>query len=125
MSKTQNNLTESELEMVFDAARQAAPAPTDAFMESVLADALSAMPPAPALPRGRMEKRPWYRLALDAIGGFKGVGALTACLLASVWIGYSAPDDIGMFTGSIIALNDTGSGDFYQFTSLDDLFLEG
>ncbi len=83
------------LEVYFDAARRATPEPSAALLTRV-ADQAQSLQPAPApLPRGAGGGLPGWRMALSMIGGWPTAAALSAAMLAGVWLGVSPPAPIG------------------------------
>ncbi len=75
------------LEGFFDAARANRPAPDDAFMARLMADAEASVPVAPQIAAEPTRRDPLARLkALFAASGLSGAAAL------GVWIGFAMPD---------------------------------
>ncbi len=86
-----SELTEAELDALFDAQRRAVPAPSADFMARIAADAATA-----AAQMGAGPKRPslWARIsaALDAIPAQVTLpGSAVAAGLVGLWIGVAAP----------------------------------
>lgn len=84
-------------------ARGQAPAPDDALMARVLADATAVQDarhtrPAP-VPPGL-----WAR-AMEAIGGWPALGSLTAATVAGLWVGIAPPAAVSDVTAAL-----TGEG---------------
>jgi hypothetical protein len=82
---------EGGLDAFFDAARAHPPAPSDAFLERVMADAVAVdaargQSVAPANPRRGL------RDLLSSIGGWPALAGLATATMAGLWIGYAAPD---------------------------------
>lgn len=76
------------LERFFEAARRMEPAPSDALMARVLADALAAQP----VTAPRPEPRPglWVQLR-EALGGWPALGGLATAGVMGLAIGIAAP----------------------------------
>lgn len=87
-----DKLSDTELEALFEAARDTAPMPSQNLWEQVHQDALALMPepggiaiPAP------ITQGPVAGL-IDAIGGWISLAGLTTATLVGVWIGFVNPD---------------------------------
>lgn len=87
MNMDRDKLDDAALDALFDAAKADAPAPSDAFLARLNADAEAARPvPAPAMPR-YPEPTVFERLkGWFAVSGLSGAAAL------GVWIGFAMPD---------------------------------
>ena len=98
----ENDLNERDLDAVFAAARKHAPAPSEALMARVLADAEAAMV-ARHVPAPEMRRAPGRRRiagVLGAIGGWGGIGGLATAVGAGVWIGVAGlADPVAMVDG--------------------------
>ena len=88
----QNKLTDAQLEALFDAALEDAPAPSQSLWEQVLADADSQQPMAPGLVRAMPVKTGWLASLLAAIGGWPSLAGLATATLAGVWFGFTNPE---------------------------------
>ncbi len=102
----------------FAAARDAAPAPSDALIARILADAEAAMPrraegPARPGPEPRRGVLAW----LGAFGGWGGVGGLATATLAGLWFGYAGLGDPVSLAASVSAAL-TGGGEAAETTDL-------
>ncbi|MSU88299.1 hypothetical protein GE300_01545 [Rhodobacteraceae bacterium 2CG4] len=75
-----------DLDAAFAELRAAEPPPRPAFMETLMADALAAMPAA-AVPR----RRGAGRMLLAAIGGWVGGAALAGAAVGGMAVGYLDP----------------------------------
>lgn len=101
MTGTEMERDEIGLEAFFAAARRAAPAPSEALMARVLADAEETLPrPAAdtAADRTAPSARPGPRVTglrglLGTFGGWGGLGGLATAALAGLWFGYAGPGD--------------------------------
>lgn len=99
------DLTETELDALFDAARDTAPAPSTDLMARIMADA-DAVTEAEA--QARAADRPasrngGLRRLLAAIGGWPSVAGLAAAGVFGVAIGLTAPAAIDTASGGLIA----------------------
>lgn len=78
------------LDPFFDAARDAAPAPTEDMLARVLADAetirTAALWPAP--------RHSWTTRVRHLLGGWPTMAGLTTAALAGLWIGAGLPDRV-------------------------------
>jgi hypothetical protein len=90
MPITSDDRDDRALDAFFDAARRTPPAPTDALLTRVMADAASvqaaARRPAPrrrALPRLR-----------DVLGGWPAMAGLATAALAGLWSGTALPSSV-------------------------------
>jgi len=81
-------------------ARGADPAPSDALMARVLADA-AAVQAASAQPEPVPVQSLWDR-AMDAIGGWPALSGLAAATVAGVWIGVAPPATVSDFTAALV-----------------------
>lgn len=78
-----------DLEHLFQAARQEAPALPEALTQRILADAAAQQPDA-ALPV-RLGWRDWVE---DFLGGWVGLGGLAAASAAGIWLGFAPPSGL-------------------------------
>ncbi|HHL21152.1 MAG TPA: dihydroorotate dehydrogenase [Aliiroseovarius sp.] len=91
-------LDDSELDLLFEAARDTSPLPSPDLLARVLAgaEALQPGPPEPAAPAaapgGRGASAGLFAGLLAAVGGWAAVAGLATATLAGVWIGYAHPD---------------------------------
>jgi hypothetical protein len=111
-----------DLDAFFAAGVEDAPAPSQALMSSVLADAMatqaafqtSAAPAAPALGF-------WAAMGV-AIGGWPAVTGLAAATVAGVWIGVSPPQGLDTFSETVF-------GSSYEYSDylpvFDNVLTEG
>lgn len=76
------------LERFFEAARRMEPAPSDALMARVLADALAAQPVTAPRPEPRLGL--WVQLR-EALGGWPALGGLATAGVMGLAIGVAAP----------------------------------
>jgi ferric-dicitrate binding protein FerR (iron transport regulator) len=110
---------DTDLDLVFAAARAARPQPPDALTARVLADAYAAQPAAPIARRAAPPPRGvWGRLS-EILGGGGVLAGLGTAAVAGVWLGYADPAGMDWLTGALLP---TLSGDV-QLMQADDLFL--
>lgn len=99
MTGTDMQRDEERLEALFAAARANPPAPSEALMARVLADAEVERPrDRRALPAARRALAPRRAGWLGALGGWRGLGGLVTATVAGLWVGYAnipAPATIG------------------------------
>jgi hypothetical protein len=87
MDMDRDKSDDTMLEGFFEAARANPPAPDDAFMARLMADAETAVPATPKIAPEQSRRDPLARLkALFAASGLSGAAAL------GVWIGFAMPD---------------------------------
>lgn len=99
-----NQMNDTDLETLFEAARRAPPDVPEALMARVVADAQAVQPAAPF----------WTRLT-EALGGLPGLGGLVTAGCVGIWLGVSppayVPDLAGQVLGFESALDDEFDGD--------------
>lgn len=126
-------MRDSDLEDLFAEARTRAPAPSDALMARIMADAVAHQPPPPAPVRPAAPTRSaglsgW--LAGLRGGMLAGAGMVTATL-AGVWIGFAQPSPMVPVTDALWqpAFQEIDTVDLQPsldlITSLDGLMTEG
>ncbi len=96
-----DRLTDSELDALFDAGRDAAPVPSEALMVRIMADAEAEItrregPRAPARRRGP------FAGFLAGLGGWPALAGLATATVAGVWLGFSAPDSLNSLAGGLL-----------------------
>jgi len=83
---TKRDMTETELDALFDAAHKSVPDPAPDFLARLEQDAARALAPRPAArPLG------WFARLRQSIGGWGGLGGLVTATVAGFWIGVSPP----------------------------------
>lgn len=87
MPMTGDDRDDRALDAFFDAARRTPPAPTDALLARVVADAASVQATAHA-PAPRHRAMPRLR---DLLGGWPAMAGLATAALAGLWIGTGLP----------------------------------
>jgi len=89
---TEGSLSETDLEALFAAARDAEPAPLGAGLQARLLDAALTAQPRRAARPGWIAR---FGAMLADIGGAPGLAGVGAAGLAGVWIGFSGPGVTG------------------------------
>jgi hypothetical protein len=117
-------MRDDELELFFEAGRAAAPVPSAALLERVLADAQAHQPQrAPAVARPAPGRRTWAGL-LAALGGWPAVAGLASVTVAGIWLGYAAPGGLDGVTAALWPAQD-GYDVVDMIPSYDGLLGEG
>jgi len=80
------------MDRLFDAAKEARPTPTLAFMARLEADA------AASVPRPEPRPRPAAPARTSWLGGLFTATGLSGAALAGVWIGFAMPETLETFT---------------------------
>ena len=110
-----------ELEGFFAAARAAGPAPSEALMARVLADADAAQPRAVAavapVAASASRWRRWLMALSAAVGGGAMATGLASAAMAGVFIGYAGPVTSDWLAGAV------SGGEDVQMVAASDLFL--
>lgn len=90
---------EKMLDDMFAQARQVEPAPSDALMARIVADAATVQ----TVPQPVAQPKPsiWTQIS-DAIGGWPALSGLAAATVAGVWIGVAPPSSVEEFTASLL-----------------------
>ncbi|WP_432447855.1 hypothetical protein [Aliiroseovarius marinus] len=109
------------LEAFFNAARQDNPAPSDALMSAILADADRLQPQPKKLERDAEMpvKQGAVKAILSAIGGWPSAAGMVTATVAGVWIGFAQPVQLELLSGGLV-LSGTYSEDQTDY-SLEDL----
>jgi len=134
MSKNDKTmLSDAALDEIFAAGREATPAPSDAVLARILADAEGEIE-ARAAPvrRPAMAERPglWARI-LSGLGGWPAVAGMATATVAGVWLGFASPDQLNELAGGLLLPEASGltSYDLEDFLPSDGgfsaLFEEG
>ncbi|MEM1235213.1 MAG: hypothetical protein AAGH70_13915 [Pseudomonadota bacterium] len=123
MSKPQGTeLSDAELETLFEASDSEAPLPSGDLVARIMADAEQAQPRAPALPEP--EGRPWFAGLMEALGGAAGLTGLGAAVATGLVIGIFPPDLLASYadvlTGADVTLIDYVPG--LQLSLADEAF---
>ncbi len=106
-------LDEAELEGLFTAARGTAPAPSDALMARILADADAALP-GPGHASATVPLRAgggWLSRVLDGIGGWPAAAGLAAATVAGLAIGIATPETLSLLSGGVLSATTDGMED--------------
>jgi hypothetical protein len=85
-----------DLEDFFGAARRMTPAPSDAVLARVLADAMAAQAPV------RVPRPGWLAQLRDALGGWPAVGGLATAGVVGLALGIAAPAGLGDLTAVLL-----------------------
>lgn len=97
---------DAEMEALFHAARDTAPAPSEALVTRILDDA-AANRPRPAA----VQRQGWLGQMLDAIGGWPAAAGLAAATVAGVTIGVVTPEALEGLSNGYLSVG-TDAGDF-------------
>ncbi len=119
MSKTEQDLlSDIVLDEIFAAGRAETPAPSEALLARILADAQGVQEAglAAARPRAAPRPSPWARFA-EALGGWTSLAGLVTATLAGVWLGFVSPDQLNTLSGGLL-LPETGGTAIY---ALEDI----
>ncbi len=113
-----------DLEPFFTASRENGPAPTQGLLDRVLRDGESLQPEPVGIMAAQDGPRAGFRPFRTSFGGWVSAGALTACLLIGLSLGYMPPEGFVAVTDALLnsAGIDTDDG---EYTTLDDLVTEG
>jgi hypothetical protein len=87
-----------DLEDFFSAARRMSPAPSDALLARVLADAMAAQVPVTV----RVQRPGWLAQLRDALGGWPAVGGLATAGVVGLAVGIAAPAGLGDLTAALL-----------------------
>ncbi|MBN2905810.1 MAG: dihydroorotate dehydrogenase [Rhodobacteraceae bacterium] len=104
-------MTDTELEALFAAGREATADPSAALLARVMDDAMAqiegrAVPAAaavaaPLAPARRGLLRGAFRGAVAALGGWPSMAGLASAAIAGLWIGYAGPAGLDTVTGAL------------------------
>ena len=94
-------MRDDELERFFEAGRAAAPAPSEALLERVLAEAQAQQAPRAQTPARPAAARGAWAGLLAALGGWPAVTALAAVAVAGIWLGYASPGELDGLTAAL------------------------
>lgn len=85
-------MRDSDLDDLFAEARTRAPAPSDALMGRVMADAIAHQPqPVPPRPAASVTPKGWSGWLAGLRGGMLAGAGMATATLAGVWIGFAQP----------------------------------
>lgn len=123
MTKNHSQNDIPELDDFFAAARQENEGVSSDLMNRILSDAADQQPDLRRVAAGSPQHRNWFWKFSDAFGGWQATGALTACAVAGLWIGYASPDSLSEI--SDLVLNKSGITDVDEdYFSIDDILAE-
>lgn len=100
---------------LFAAGQRHAPAPSDAFMERLVADAVRVQPRPAVVQRGADEPL-WARLAAT-LGGWQGLGGLATATVAGLWIGFAGLADPAALIGADDTVELLPSTDYFALAA--------
>jgi len=112
------------LEAFFEAERAEAVEVPAHVLTAVLKDAQQQQPAAKGLAPADPVRTSWLRDVWQALGGWQAAGALSACLLLGVTLGYSPPDSLSTLAENVLISTGISEADSDYYT-LDDLVAEG
>lgn len=103
MSKTDRTmLSDNALEEIFAAGRDATPAPSEALMARIMADADGEIAArAPVAPVRRPGLSLWGRI-VSGLGGWPAVAGMVTATVAGIWIGFASPDQLNTLSGGLL-----------------------
>lgn len=122
MTQKSEQKIDMDLASFFDAAKDVNAVPTTSFMESVIADA-AAETEMRAKPE--IQPQPWWTDILSSFGGWKTVGALTACACFGLYLGYANPENLNYINGAVATAETLDTDSFSVAYDIEILFQEG
>ncbi len=124
MSKTDKiMLSDAALEDIFAAGRASPPAPSEALMARVLADAdevIAARSQATDRPAELARRSLWARV-VSGLGGWPAVAGMVTATIAGVWIGFASPDQLNTLAGGLLLPGSDGAASY----ELEDILPAG
>ncbi|MDF0602888.1 hypothetical protein P1J78_19270 [Psychromarinibacter sp. C21-152] len=96
-------LDEAELDRLFEAARSAAPAPSDALLARVMAEAEAEMPVAHVAPAPPARRRGWLAGLIAGVGGWPAAAGLVGAAVTGVAIGVASPQALERLSGGYLS----------------------
>lgn len=123
MTKNHSHNDIRELDDFFTAARQENVAVSRDLMNRILSDAADQQPDSKPLAAARSQHRHWWQKMTVTLGGWQGAGALTACAVAGLWIGYASPDSLSGLSDLVLNTSSATDADEVYF-SIDDILAE-
>ncbi len=106
-----------ELERFFEAARAEVTEISDDFMERVMADADSVLAARAPVSRAEPERGGRLRRFVSGLGGWPAVAGMATAMLAGVWVGFAAPEQVNTLSGGLLAAGEAATGTY----ELEDL----
>ena len=92
----------------FDAARREPPAPSEALLARVMADAAREQAAQAAARARSVRGSPaGWRGVVAALGGWPAMGSLAAAGIAGVWLGFAQPDAVPVWSTDTAETQDT------------------
>ena len=122
MTQKSEQKIDMDLEAFFDATKDADAVPNTSFMERVMADAATQTH---ARVKPAAQPQPWWVGVLDSFGGWKAVGALTACACFGIYLGYENPDNVNYINGAETTAEIFDTDSFSVAFDIEALFQEG
>lgn len=118
MSKTEHPiLDDTALEALFEVARAEAPVPSDALLARIMADAETASPARPT-PAPVRRGRGLIASVIGALGGWPALAGMATATVASVWVGFAAPDQLNTLAGGILLSDDSTFATSYDLEDI-------
>lgn len=104
--------SDHDLDTLLAAARGAGPAPSDALMARVLADAAALQPRPPVVSTAaNPPRRPWFAGLAALFGGGGAVAGISFAVLAGVFLGVVQPAPVAALTAVFLTDEAIGSVD--------------
>lgn len=112
-----NEMTDHDLDRLLDAARGGGPAPSDALMARVMADAVAAQSrkvvrPALRIRQGYRSLQLLDRLAA-AFGGAGALAGVCSAMVAGIFIGIAQPAPVAALTSVLLTGTQVGTVDLF------------
>ncbi len=112
------------LEAFFEAERSQAVEVPAHLLSAVLKDAQQQQPAPKGLASASSVRASWIGDIWQTLGGWQATGALSACLLLGMTLGYSPPDSLSTLAENVLISTGISEADSEYYT-LDDLVAEG
>ena len=127
MEKKPDISPDQDLAAFFDAAKANDASPNAAFLENVMALAVSETEARAKPPAAPVATIPAFTKLIRSLGGWKSVTALTACTCLGIVAGYVAPDSLDYLDlGGAQTVAETFDDDGFSVASdIETLFQEG
>lgn len=116
--------TEHDLDAYFTAELATDQTPSGDLIAAILRDAEALQPALPGLPVALTKRGNRMREFWGALGGWSTAGALAACLVLGVTVGYTPPDGLSDLTDAVLETAGFSMAENDYFT-LDDLMVGG
>ncbi len=122
MTQKSEQKIDMDLDAFFDAAKDVDAVPNASFMERVIADAAAETQ---ARVKSATKPQSWWGGVLDSFGGWKAVGALTACACFGIYLGYANPENMNYISGAETTAEIFDTDSFSVAYDIEALFQEG